>query len=227
MSQFQPHTPQYGSEQYDAAQPSQQAGTAKETATAQTPPHVSAHRFETTSYLSRDVRDQIIQRLNQTLADATILQTHARFAHWNVKGMAFHGLHETFEAIVDDLGEYIDAIAERITALGGQAMGTAGMALSSCRLPSMPADVYTGEQFVDVVVERMAVFDASLYQDIQLATRLEDLDTADLLNEVSRNVSKRRWFLEAHRQTAPVGTAGQSTGASTHGPRSTASPQYQ
>jgi starvation-inducible DNA-binding protein len=100
--------------------------------------------------------------------------------------------------------EHADLIAERITALGGQAMGTAGMAVSGCRILPMPSDVVTGVEFVDVLAEGLAVHDANLYGDIQTANQYEDLDTADLLNEVSREVSKGLWFLEAHRQTQPL-----------------------
>jgi starvation-inducible DNA-binding protein len=33
---------------------------------------------------------------------------------------------------------------------------------------------------------------------------LDDLDTADLYTEVSRNIDKRLWFLEAHLQVAEI-----------------------
>jgi starvation-inducible DNA-binding protein len=35
---------------------------------------------------------------------------------------------------------------------------------------------------------------------IALATELEDADTADLFTEISRNVDKKLWFVEAHQQ---------------------------
>lgn len=164
--------------------------------------------FPTRSYLPENVRRPVVQQLNRALADTTVLMTHANFAHWNVKGMSFWGLHELFEELAETFAEHADLVAERITALGGQALGTAGMAVSRCRIPQMPSDVVTGDEYVDVLAERLAVHDANLYQDITTANQYDDLDTADLLNEVSRDVSKALWFLEAHRQTQPVSVGG-------------------
>ena len=50
------------------------------------------------------------------------------------------------------------------------------------------------------MADRLAVVDANLHQAIQTADGQSDLDTADLLNEVSRDVSKALWFVEAHLQ---------------------------
>lgn len=230
MSQYQQSAQQSTGEQYGSTQhaPTQQGGQAPQQGQYQgAGGGQQADLFQTTSYLSGAVREQVIQCLNRTLADATVLQTHARFAHWNVKGMSFHGLHETFDDIVEALAEHIDTIGERVTALGGQATGTAGMAVAACRLPRMPTDVYTGQQFLEVMIDRLAVFDAILARDIQTASELDDPDTADLLNEVSRDVSKLRWFLEAHLQTQPIGTVGQGATASVAGAQGTADRQQQ
>lgn len=170
----------------------------------------TGQRFPTESYLSEEVRRAIVDRLNRTLADATVLQTHAKFAHWNVKGMSFYGLHLLFDEIAEDLESHVDLLAERITALGGQALGTAGMAAEFCRLPAMPTDAVTDADYVDVVAERLAAYDANLAADIREANRLEDVDTADLLNEISREASKDLWFVEAHRQTRPLGSGWQA-----------------
>ena len=168
--------------------------------------------FPTSSDVPPNIRTQIIQQLNQTLADTTVLLTHARFAHWNVKGMAFYGLHDLFEEIAETFEEHVDLIAERITALGGQAQGTAGMAVGNCRLPAMPTNVITGREFIQVLAERIAIHDANLTQTVLTATEWNDVDTADLLNEISREVSEALWFLEAHIQTQPVTGGGQQVG---------------
>lgn len=160
--------------------------------------------FPTQTYLSRDVRVPIIEMLNRTLADSTVLRTHAKYAHWNVKGMEFYGLHQLFDEIAETLESHIDLVGERVTALGGEAMGTAGMAMSNCRLPAMPTNVTMGPEFVRVLADRLAVHDANLSQAIATAQEYGDDDTADLLNEISREVSQYLWFLEAHLQSQPV-----------------------
>lgn len=160
--------------------------------------------FPTRSHLPESTRRDVIQHLNQLLADTTVLETHVRFAHWNVKGMAFYGLHDLFEEIAEMLEDHVDAIAERITALGGQALGTAEQAVARCDVQQFPTHCITGEEFVATLSDALATHDANLTTAIQTMNELEDVDTADLLNEVSRAVTEALWFLEAHLQTQPI-----------------------
>ena len=163
--------------------------------------------FPTQNYLPREVRVPVAETLNRVLADTTILLTHAKFAHWNVKGSDFYGLHELFDEIAEDMEEHADLVGERIAALGAQAMGTAGMAVENCSLPPMPSDAVTGMEYVEILADRLAIHDANLHDAIQTAQGYGDPDTADLLNEISREVTQQLWFLEAHLQTQPVGAA--------------------
>lgn len=57
--------------------------------------------------------------LNETLATNLDLKTQVKQAHWNVKGMQFYQLHQRVDAIATQLDEYINALAQRVTALGG------------------------------------------------------------------------------------------------------------
>lgn len=164
--------------------------------------------FPTQNYLPEQVRRSSVQLLNQTLVDVTVLVTHAKAAHWNVKGPNFFSLHELFEEIYEDLSEHADDIAERVTALGGEAKGTTRVAAANSRIPGLPQGPVTGQEYVQLLAERLAILDAHLGEGIRMASQQDDLDTADLLNEVSREVTKDLWFLEAHLQTQPIAQAG-------------------
>ncbi|WP_424020021.1 DNA starvation/stationary phase protection protein Dps (plasmid) [Halorientalis pallida] len=168
--------------------------------------------FQTANYLAEPVRVESIEILTHALADATVLASHARYAHWNVKGMSFFALHELFEEIAETFEEHVDALAERITALGGEALGTTRGAARRSTIPAFPPDAVTGAQFVSALAERVAVHDANLDEDIDAVTSAGDADTADLLNELSREVSQYLWFLEAHLQTQPTAQGQGSTG---------------
>ncbi|MEO1006109.1 MAG: ferritin-like domain-containing protein, partial [Cyanobacteria bacterium J06638_38] len=69
--------------------------------------------------LPENIRTPIIELLNASLAISTDLKSQVKQAHWNVKGMNFYQLHLLFDTIAGELEEYIDLVAERITALGG------------------------------------------------------------------------------------------------------------
>ena len=165
--------------------------------------------FPTQQYLSQDVRTIVIEMLNQCLADTTDLMTQAKNAHWNVKGIDFYQLHQLFDEIADVFEEHADLLAERATALGGQANGTARAAASNSQIPELPPNVVDGPQLVEQLANRLAIHDATLYESINRATEYGDVDTADLLNELSRDVSKQLYFLESHLQVQPAAATGQ------------------
>ncbi len=156
--------------------------------------------FATHIDLAPEVRKQMVALLNQLLADIFDLYSQTKQAHWNVKGPQFYALHELFDRLAGDLEGYIDMIAERATALGGLATGTARMAAAASRLPDLPLDVVEGQEVVKALVERFAQVAASTRAAIQEAEQAGDMGTADLFTEVVRGLDKGLWFLEAHIQ---------------------------
>ena len=166
---------------------------------------IVANSSKVTDYPTRidippEIRSQVIELLNQTLATTLDLKTQVKQAHWNVKGINFYQLHQLFDEIATQLEEYIDLIAERVTALGGVAMGTVRIAASQSVLPEYPFDVVDGKDHVMALADRMAPYAKVVRAAINQATELEDAHTADLYTEISRTIDKYLWFLEAHLQ---------------------------
>lgn len=154
--------------------------------------------FPTRNDLPEETRSKVCELLNQLLADSFDLYSQTKQAHWNVKGHDFIQLHKLFDELAEVLEEPIDEIAERITALGGVAKGTARMAASNSKLPEYPLDAVAGMQHVRLLSDRWAVFAKALRQGIDSSDEWGDMDTADLCTQVSREVDKSLWFLEAH-----------------------------
>lgn len=144
------------------------------------------------------LRDSMIALLNQHLADTLDLYTQVKQAHWNVKGPNFIALHELFDRLAEDLEGPVDDIAERVTALGGVARGTARIAAQESRLPEFLHDRCEGLKAVALLADRYAALAASTRAAIDSAGKEGDADTADLFTGVSRGLDKALWFLEAH-----------------------------
>ncbi|MCA9889305.1 MAG: DNA starvation/stationary phase protection protein Dps, partial [Anaerolineae bacterium] len=121
----------------------------------------TATQFATRNDIPHHVRATMIEMLNQQLADAFTLYGLTKQAHWNVKGINFIQLHELFDSLAEGVLEYVDMIAERATALGGYARGTAAMAAQNTTLTDFPEDIVQGKQVVEVLAERYAQFGAS------------------------------------------------------------------
>ncbi len=150
--------------------------------------------------LPQDTRQQMVQLLNQQLADTFDLFSQTKQAHWNVKGSDFYQLHELYDELAGQLVEFVDLIAERATALGGVAAGTARMAASATRLDEFSSSPVGSMESVRMLVERYAALAQSTRQGIDRADQAKDRDTADLFTEISRELDKSLWFLEAHVQ---------------------------
>ncbi len=155
-------------------------------------------QYPTRIDLPADVRQSVIAHLNKTLATTLDLKTQVKQAHWNVKGMNFYQLHELFDEMATELEEYVDMVAERVTALAGIAMGTARTAAEESVLEEYPYDAVSGRDHVVALADRYGSYAAHLRAGIDACDELGDKDTADLYTEISRTADMRLWFLEAH-----------------------------
>src|SRR6476661_6395338 len=94
--------------------------------------------FKTAIDIPADVREKMVALINRQLADTFDLLSQVKQAHWNVKGPDFWQLHKLFDEVAERAEEWVDEFAERITALGGYAMGTVRMAATSSTLAEFP-----------------------------------------------------------------------------------------
>ncbi len=150
--------------------------------------------------LALSTRGQMVELLNARLADAVNLAAQMKQAHWNVKGPSFIALHELFDAIHADTLAQVDDLAERVTALGGTALGTVAVAASKSALPEYPLDIFSGAAHVEAVSAALSAFGAGARAAIAAAGDAGDADTEDLFVEISRSVDKNLWLVEAHAQ---------------------------
>ena len=156
--------------------------------------------YTTHNNIPAEQRLAIIDILNQALAETLDLKTQVKQAHWNVKGMSFIALHEMFDTFATTLEGYVDMVAERVTALGGTAMGTARIAASVSTLPEYDLNAVNGEQHLEALLARYGQYASTIRANIHKTDELGDADTADLFTEISRQIDSDMWFIEAHLQ---------------------------
>jgi starvation-inducible DNA-binding protein len=154
--------------------------------------------YSTRIDIAEEIRIKVIDLLNKTLAATLDLKTQTKQAHWNVKGTDFYQLHELFDEMAGELEEYVDMVAERATALGGTALGTARIAAAESILPEYPLDAVGGIEHITALADRYSAYGKHVREAIDTTDELGDADTADLYTEISRTIDKRLWFLEAH-----------------------------
>lgn len=162
---------------------------------------IETHLYTTRIDIPEGTRTKTIELLNSTLAASLDIWTQAKQAHWNVKGKDFYQLHLLFDDIADALYEHIDTIAERITALGGVAHGTARDSAKNSFLDDYPnTETMKEVDHINALADRLAAYAKHLRQSIAKTSEWNEQDTNDLYIEISREVDKKLWFLEAHIQ---------------------------
>ena len=150
--------------------------------------------------LPSKVRSKVVGILGDRLADATDMMLASKQAHWNVKGRTFFQLHELFDKINESAEEWVDLIAERIVQLGGTADGTVQATAKRTSMAPYPLEITRGEDHIEAMSNALATFGKKVRSAIDKTGKAGDADTADIFTEISRDVDKYLWFVEAHSQ---------------------------
>lgn len=150
--------------------------------------------------LSDYVRKQSCALLQLCLSNALDLEAQAKQAHWNVKGPHFLQLHELFDRVHSEIEEFVDLLAERITALGHVADGRVATTVSQSTLYGYPIEASGGEAHLKALGASVGAFGKSVRLNITEADTIGDADTADLFTQISRETDKQLWLIEAHLQ---------------------------
>src|SRR5262245_61763233 len=119
-------------------------------------PVMTTQLYATKNDLSEETRRSMVALLNRQLADAIDLGLQAKQAHWNVKGPHFVGLHDLFDKVYEQAGDYADDVAERAVELGGVALGTIHAVGAASRIPTYPLDIASGREHVDALSSAVA-----------------------------------------------------------------------
>lgn len=155
---------------------------------------------ETRNDMPAQNRASINEMLNQHLANLSDLFTQTKFAHWNVKGRNFYSLHKLFDELAELVEGSVDEVAERVTALGGLAKGTARMAAENSQLDEFPTDDLGSDAVLAIVADRYAATAKSVRASIEEAEELDDMGTSDLLTGIVQMLDKSLYFIESHLQ---------------------------
>ncbi|MGN6668579.1 MAG: Dps family protein [Trinickia sp.] len=141
-------------------------------------------------------RKKIADGLSRLLADTYTLYLKTHNFHWNVTGPMFNTLHLMFEGQYNELALAVDAIAERIRALGVHAPGSYK---EFAKLSSIPeADgVPAAEEMIRQLVQGQEAVARTAREVFLAADGANDQPTADLLTQRLQTHEKTAWMLRS------------------------------
>ena len=141
-------------------------------------------------------RKGIAEGLSRLLADSYTLYIKTHNYHWNVTGPMFQTLHTMFEAQYMELALAVDAIAERIRALGHFAPGTyhefGKLASIKEKLGHIPA-----REMIQDLVEGQETVVRTGRSLFPLIEKANDEASADLVTQRIQLHEKTAWMLRS------------------------------
>jgi len=155
--------------------------------------------------LIEPVRLEMVERLNQLLADTITLRDLYKKSHWQVSGATFYQLHLLFDKHFGEQSELVDTIAERIQLLGGISIAMAPDVAELTRIPRPPK----GREEVPVQLSRLLdaheIIITECRELAELANKLGDAGTNDMVvSDVLRTSELQVWFLSEHLVNTPL-----------------------
>jgi starvation-inducible DNA-binding protein len=154
--------------------------------------------------LDAEVRQKMVTKLNQLLADSITLRDMYKKHHWQVSGPTFYQLHLLFDKHFDEQVEMVDTIAERIQILGGVSIAMGGDVAELTKIQPPPR----GREEVPVQISRLLEAHKHIMQschDIaEAADKVGDDGTNDMVvSDILRANELQSWFIGQHLVEMP------------------------
>lgn len=160
--------------------------------------------YENRVSLSKEIKKQVVEVMQERLAEAADMHSQAKFAHWNVKGDNFYQLHLLFDHVAKVTGKQIDPIAERLTQLGGVANGTIRQAVSASKIPEYPVETIAGMDHVRALADALGHYCHELREASDKIDDIGDEPTSDFFNQLIVDAEEQLYFLESHLEAGDV-----------------------
>ena len=146
--------------------------------------------------ISERDREKIADGLARLLADTFALYLKTHNFHWNVKGPMFQTLHVMFMEQYNELWLALDAVAERIRALGFPAPGTPSAFAKLSSIPETPG-VPDAKEMVRILVQGHEAVARTARKIFPAVDKASDEPTADLLTQRMQVHEKTAWMLRS------------------------------
>ncbi len=153
--------------------------------------------------LPDDVKEKVVGIMNPTLAASLDMYSQAKYAHWNVKGVNFYQMHLVFDNVAKTIFKQIDAIAERITQLGGTADGTVRMSAATSPISPYNVDALGGPDHVEALANSLGEYAKTLREASDKVDDAGDGPTSDFYNQLIVDAEEELYFLESHLEAGP------------------------
>lgn len=140
---------------------------------------------------------ELENKLNEFLADLNIFYRKLQNYHWNIEGKDFFQVHVKLEELYDEINEQIDEIAEHITILGGQPLGTMKDYLEKSSIKEAENKKIKSEEIYNNI---LSDYEELLKKTIEIKEKSEnekEYSTSSLIDDYIKEYGKIIWMLKS------------------------------
>ncbi len=137
---------------------------------------------------------ELVDSLNNLLANFSVHYQKLRNFHWNVKGADFFDIHENFEMQYNNAKVAIDDIAERIRVFGQTPLSTMRQYLATSQIKESGTDL-TSLEMVREIIKDYEILLEFMFNVIEMAIEHGDSGTEDMVKGFVKTTEKNHWML--------------------------------
>lgn len=137
------------------------------------------------------------KKLNQYVADLTVMYTKLHNLHWYVTGKQFNRFHVLFEEYYDQITEDLDEVAERMLQIDMKPVASLKGALETTKIEEKDDAFGKGLDFVEIVRDDFKYLRDLSVEIRDMAADNDDEPTADLMIGFEAYYDKALWMLNA------------------------------
>lgn len=147
--------------------------------------------------IEKEKANQLVDNLNDLLANYQMFYQNLRGFHWNIKGKDFFELHLKFEEFYNDSILKVDEIAERVLTLDGTPLHTFEDYLALSQIKSAKG-LFDGNESVDKIMSYFSILLQKERIILDLASNANDEGTVSLMSDYISQTEKTMWMLKSY-----------------------------
>ncbi len=139
---------------------------------------------------------ELVNSMNQLLADYSVHYQKLRNFHWNVVGAEFFDIHEKFEDQYNAVKVAIDDVAERIRIFGLTPFSTMKEYIENAEIKEVGTD-FKAMDMVKEIIKDYEILLGQMFNVVELAIEHGDSGTEDMIKGFIKQVEKNHWMMSS------------------------------
>jgi starvation-inducible DNA-binding protein len=138
-----------------------------------------------------------LEKMNQYVADLSVLFVRFHNLHWNVVGEEFKAVHEYLELIYDDINLKFDEVAERIKMMGEYPLASLKEYLEVTQVEELDSKDISIKGAYQVALDSLELLKQSARDIRKLAEANDDFVTVSMMEDHITAYDKEIWFVRS------------------------------